>query len=100
MRRWRPLGPTSYPAADRLSAVIGKQLDGVVEAPHHVFADALEIELAFDELGTSARKQHRFPQWLGRGLEPRSHVDRGTDHGEVESGARPDIAVHDVADMD
>ena len=41
-----------------------------------------------------------LPNLLGQGFQPRGHVDRGADHGEVEPGARADIAVHDVADMD
>jgi hypothetical protein len=36
---------------------------------------------------------------LGEGFETRSHVDRRTDDGEVEPGARPDIALHDVSDV-
>jgi hypothetical protein len=38
-------------AAHRYSAMIRKQLDGIVEAAHGIFADALEIEIAFDEIG-------------------------------------------------
>ena len=45
-------------------------------------------------------QQHRSAQLLGEGFETRSHVDRRTDDGEVEPGARPDIAVHDVSDVD
>src|SRR6202040_121545 len=82
------------------SAVIRKQLEWVVEAPHRIFADAFEIEIAFDEVGERAGQQHRSPQLFGEGLETRSHVDRRTDDGEVEPGARPDIAVHDVSDVD
>jgi hypothetical protein len=36
------------------STVIRKQLDGVVEAAHRIFADAFEIEIAFDEVGERA----------------------------------------------
>src|SRR5205823_12788010 len=77
-----------------------KQLDWVVEAAHRIFADAFEIETAFDEVGERAGQQHRSPQLFGEGFETRSHVDRRTDDGEVEPGARPDIAVHDVSDVD
>src|ERR1700736_5333078 len=90
----------SHLAIDRHSAVIGKQLDRVVEAAHRIFADALEVEIAFDEVGERAGQQHRSAQLFGEGFETRSHVDRGTDDGEVEPGARPDIAVHDVSDVD
>src|SRR5437773_9345732 len=86
--------------SDRHSAVIRKQLDWVVEAAHRIFADAFEIEIAFDEVGERAGQQHRSPQLFGEGFETRSHVDCGTDNGEVESGARPDIAVHDISDVD
>jgi hypothetical protein len=41
---------------DRHSAVIRKQLDWVVEAADRIFADALEIGLAFDEVGERARQ--------------------------------------------
>src|SRR5712672_4540592 len=85
---------------DRHSAVISKQLDWVVEAAHRIFADAFEIEIAFDEVSERAGQQHRSPQLFGEGFETRSHVDRRTDDREVEPGARPDIAVHDVSDMD
>src|SRR5437870_2811375 len=75
-------------AGDRWhSAVIRKQLDRVVEAAHRIFADALEIEIAFDEVGERAGQQHRSPQLFGEGFETRSHVDRRTDDREVESGA-------------
>src|SRR5206468_9592445 len=86
-------------AMDRHSTVIRKQLDWVVEAAHRIFADAFEIETAFDEVGERARQQHRSAQLFGEGFETRSHVDRRTDDGEVEPGARTDIAVHDVSDM-
>jgi tetratricopeptide (TPR) repeat protein len=82
------------------SAVIRKQFDWVVEATHRIFADAFEIEIAFDEVGERARQQHGLPQLFGEGFETRSHIDRRTDDGEVEPGARPDIAVHDVPDVD
>src|SRR5256884_9670759 len=65
-----------------------------------MFADAFEIEIAVDEVGERAGQQHRSPQLFGEGFETRSHVDRGTDDREVEPGARPDIAVHDVSDVD
>src|ERR1700737_1062097 len=84
----------------RYSAVVRKQLDWVVEAAHRIFADAFEVEIVFDEVGEGAGQQHRSPQLFGEGLETRSHVDRRTDDGEVEPGARPDIAVHDVPDVD
>src|SRR5271168_3340833 len=87
------------PMPGRPSAVIRKQLDWVVEAAHRIFADTLEIELALDEIGEGAGQQHRLAELFGQGFEPRSHVDGRTDDGEVEPGARPDIAVHDVADM-
>src|SRR5260370_826701 len=96
----RPLGAARQPARDRHSAAIRKQLDWVVEAADRIFADAFEIEIAFDEVGERAGQQHRSPQSFGEGFETRSHVDRRTDHGEVEPGARPDIAVHDVSDVD
>src|SRR6202022_5083939 len=70
------------------------------EAAHRIFADAFEVEIVFDEVGERAGQQHRSPQLFGEGFETRSHVDRRTDDGEVEPGARPDIAVHDVTDMD
>src|ERR1700730_8413067 len=85
---------------DRNSTVIRKQLDRVVEAAHRIFADGFEIEIAFDEVGELAGQQHRLPQLFGEGFETRSHVDRRTDDGEVEPGARPDIAVHDISDVD
>src|SRR6185437_14589344 len=65
-----------------------------------MFADTFELEIAFDEIGKSAGEQHGLAQLLGEGFETRSHVDRGTDDGEVEPSAGPDIAVHDVADME
>src|SRR3984893_8241834 len=95
-----PLGAARHLAIDRRSAVIRKQLDWVVEAAHRIFADAFEIEIAFDEVGERAGQQHRSPQLFGEGFETRSHVDCGTDNREVESGARPDIAVHDISDVD
>src|SRR5438552_13501576 len=88
------------PATDRHSAAIRKQLNWVVEAAHRIFADAFEIEIAYDEVGERAGKQHGFPQLFGEGFETRSHVDRRTDDGEIEPGARADVAVHDVADVD
>src|ERR1700676_213183 len=96
----RSLGAARHLAIDRHSAVIRKQLDWVVEAPHRIFADAFEIEIAFDEVGERAGQQHRSPQLFGEGFETRRHVDRRSDDGEVEPGARPDIAVHDVSDVD
>src|SRR5258705_7156610 len=95
-RRWDP----RQLAMDRHSAVIRKQLDWVVEAAHRVFADAFEIEIAFDEVSERAGQQHRSAQLFGEGFETRSHVDRRTDDREVQPGARPDIAVHDVSDVD
>src|ERR1700754_407119 len=95
-----PLGSGSSPATDRHSAVIRKQLDWVVEAAHRIFTDAFEIEIAFDALGERAGQQHRSPQLFGEGFETRSHVDRRTDDGEIQPAARPDIAVHDVSDVD
>ena len=73
-------------AIDRHSAMVRKQLDRVAEAAHRIFADAFEIEIAFDEVGERAGQQHRSPQLFGEGFETRSHVDRGTDDGEVEPG--------------
>src|SRR5437016_13770592 len=95
-----PTGNGGPPATDRHSTVIRKQLDWVVEAAHRIFADAFEIEIAYDEVGERAGKQHRSAQLFGEGFETRSHVDRRTDDGEVEPGARADIAVHDVSDVD
>jgi len=83
-----PLPPIA--ASGRQSAVIREQLDRVVEAAHRIFADAFEIEIALDEVGERAGQQHGSPQLFGEGLETRSHVDRGTNDGEVEPGARPD----------
>jgi hypothetical protein len=85
---------------DQHSAVKRKQLDGVVEAAHRIFVDALQIEIAFDEVGERTGQQYRSAQLFGEGFETRRHVDRRTDDREVESGARPDIAVHDVPDVD
>jgi hypothetical protein len=39
------------PARHWHSAVIGKQFDWVVEAAVRIFAEAFEIEIAFDEVG-------------------------------------------------
>jgi hypothetical protein len=50
----RPLGAARHLTIDRHSAVIGKQLDWVVEAADRIFADAFEIEIAFDEVGERA----------------------------------------------
>ena len=50
---------------DRHSAVIRKQLDWVAEAAHRIFADAFEVEIAFDEVGERAGQQHRSPQLFG-----------------------------------
>src|ERR1700676_2167582 len=96
----RSLGAARHLAIDRHSAVIRKQLDWVVEAAHRILADAFEIEIAFDEVGERAGQQHGSPQLFGEGFETRSHVDGRTDDGEVEPGTRPDIAVHDVSDVD
>ena len=41
--------------------MIRKQLDWVVEAAHRIFADAFEIEIAFDEVGERAGQQHGSP---------------------------------------
>ena len=80
--------------------MIRKQLDWVVEAAHGMFADVFEIEIAFDEVGEGTGQQHGSAQLFGEGFETRGHVDRRTDDGEVEPAARPDIAVHDVSDVD
>ena len=80
--------------------MIRKQLDWVAEASHRVFADTFEIEVALNEVGERAGQQHLSTQLFGQGFETRSHVNRGTDDGEVEPRARPDIAVHDVSDVD
>src|SRR3954471_14059948 len=85
---------------DRHSAVIRKQLDWVVEATDRIFADAFEIEIALDEVGERAGQQNRSAQLFGEVFETRSHVDRRADDREVEPGVRPDIAVHDVSDVD
>ena len=61
----RPLGAARRLAIVRHSAVIRKQLDWVVEAAHRIFADALEIEIAFDEVGERAGQQHRSAQLFG-----------------------------------
>ena len=58
-----------HPSVDQHSAVIRKQLDWVAEAAHRIFADAFEIEIAFDEVGERARQQHRFPQLFGEGFK-------------------------------
>src|SRR5580692_6989651 len=50
----RPLGEARHLAIDRHSAVIRKQLDWVVEAADRIFANAFEIEIAFDEVGERA----------------------------------------------
>src|SRR4029077_1105121 len=101
VRWWWPFDEFAPPSGDRsASAAIRKQLDWVVEAAHRIFANAFEIEIAFDKVGERAGQQHRSPQLFGEGFETRSHVDRRTDDGEVEPGARPDIAVHDVSDVD
>src|ERR1700680_22580 len=94
------LSVSGFVAGTRHSAVIRKQLDWVAEAAHRIFADAFEIEIAFDEVGERAGQQHPSPQLFGEGFETRSHVDRRTDDREVEPGARPDIAIHDVSDVD
>src|SRR3984893_9658735 len=83
----RPFGAARRLAIDQHSAVIRKQLDWVVEAAHRIFADAFEIEFAFDEVGERSGQQHRSPQLFGEGFETRSHVDRRADDGEVEPGA-------------
>src|SRR6202035_41179 len=92
LMRSRRLGPALHLAIDRHSAVIGKQLDRIVEAAHRIFADTLQTEIAFDEIGERAGQQHRFTQLFGEGFETRSHVHRRTDHREVEPGAGADIA--------
>src|SRR5450631_3622052 len=74
---------------DRHSAVIRKQLDRIVEAAHRIFTDALEVEIAFDQVSERAGQLHRPPQLFGEGLETRGHVDRRPDDREVEPGARP-----------
>ncbi len=67
------------------SAVIGKQLDRIVEAAHRMFADVLEIEIAFDEVGKGTGQQHRFPpNCLVRLSRREAMLTGGTDHGEVE----------------
>src|SRR5262245_2103916 len=86
-------------SAPVLSAVIRKQFDRVAEASHRMFADTFELEIALDEIGECAGQQHLSAQLLGQGFETRSHVDGGTNDGEIEPGARAYIAVHDVADM-
>jgi hypothetical protein len=45
--------------------VIRKQLDWVVEAAHRIFADAFEIEIAFDEVGEGAGQQQCSTQLFG-----------------------------------
>src|SRR6516162_6278665 len=80
--------------------MIRKQLDWMAEASYWIFADAFEIEIVLDEVGERAGEQHVFTQLFGQGFQTRSHVNRGTDDGEVEPGARPYIAVHNVSDVD
>jgi hypothetical protein len=52
-----------------LSPVIRKQLDGIVEPAYRKFADALELEIAFDEIGKRMRQQHILPHLLGERLQ-------------------------------
>src|SRR5262249_36120317 len=80
--------------------MIGKQLDWVAEPSHRVFADTFEIEIALNEVGERAGPQPLSPQLFGKGFGTGSRVTCGTDDGEVERGARADIAVHDVSDVD
>ena len=54
-----------------------KQLDWVVEAEHRIFADAFEIEIAFDEVSERAGQQHRSAQLFGEGFETRSMLTAG-----------------------
>jgi hypothetical protein len=51
---------------DRHSAVIRKQLDWIVEAPHRLFADTFEIKIALDEAGERAGQQYGLPNCLVR----------------------------------
>src|ERR1700719_833810 len=46
----RRLRAARHVAKDLYSAVIREQLDWVVKATHRIFADAFEIEIAFDEV--------------------------------------------------
>src|SRR3974390_2628875 len=80
--------------------MIRKQLDWMAEASYRIFADAFESKIALDEVGERAGHQHRSTQLLGQRFETRSHVNRGTDDGEVEPGPRPYIAIHHVSDVD
>lgn len=52
--------PNAHLIINPLSPLIRKQLDRVVEAASGIFADALEIEIAFDEIGKGLRQQHVF----------------------------------------
>ena len=63
------MGAARHLTIDRHSAVIRKQLDWVVEAADRIFADAFEIEIAFDEVGERAGQQHRSAQLFGEGFE-------------------------------
>src|SRR5260370_3044873 len=92
-------GAALHLATDRHSAVIRKQLDRAVEAAHRIFADAFEIEIAFDEVGERAGQQHGSAQLFGQRFETRNHFDRRTDDPQVEPGARPDITVHSVPNV-
>jgi hypothetical protein len=51
--------------AQPVGTALRKQLDWVVEAAHRMFADAFEIEFAFDKVGERAGRQHRPPRLLG-----------------------------------
>ena len=41
--------------------MIREQFDWIVEAAHRIFADAFELEIAFDEVGERAGQQHGSP---------------------------------------
>jgi hypothetical protein len=47
-----------------LRAVIRKQLDGVAEAAHQMFADVVEVKITFDKVGEGAGQQYMTsPTW-------------------------------------
>jgi hypothetical protein len=77
--------------------VIREPLDGVVEAADRLFAEAFEIEIAFDEVGERAGQEHRSAQLFGEGFETRGHVDCGTAsrlRSDRINGARQSAHLH------
>jgi len=53
------VAPVTEPSISH-SPTIRKQLDGIVEAAHAIFADALKIVVIFDEIGKRLGQQHVF----------------------------------------